>query len=99
MHSVQNPVDNRCRQSIRNVTWDTSDRFGTSPSGRQLNLRSAEPPGQGHFCDEGRGHRGSAVIHTHLWTTLWKDEDGSVDSHVDTDVDTPSVHVSAGGCT
>lgn len=61
--------------------------------------RSSEAAGQGHFCDEGRGQRGSTVIHSQLWITLWKDEENSVDTHVDSDVDAPSMHVSAGRCT
>src|SRR5690606_15764633 len=61
--------------------------------------RSSEAAGQGDSCDEGRGQRGSTVIHIQLWITLWKDEENSVDPHVDSDVDAPSMHVSAGGCT
>jgi hypothetical protein len=96
VHSVQNDVDNSVpAEGLVGATVDARRAHHRSHTCDD-NHTSRVTAGQRHGTGEPGGQGPGMLVHTQLWTTLWKYLDIVVDNGVDMNVHNPSVHVRTG---
>lgn len=97
VHSVQNNVDNSVSRMQLVCAMVNVGGMHRRPGTCDAHHSTDKAAGQSHASGEPDGQGAAILVHTHLWTALWKGLYIVVDNGVDGGVHNPFVHVRRGG--